>query len=510
MTNYREILRLSALGFSQQDIAYSVNVSKKTVNRVLKCAKNANISWPLDNDQTNAVLSAQLFPVEEQTSTAQSKRMPDFEYIRKELLKNGVNKRLLWVEYLEECRLNGEEPLMYSRFCYYIQRDEEIHRASMHINRKPGEQIEVDWAGDPAFIKDPDTGILTKVYVFVAALSYSQYIYAEAFLNEKENAWINAHIHMYEFFGGVSKILTPDNCKTAIIRKGNSYHDPRINETYRSMAEHYGTAIIPARVRAPKDKPNAEGSVRHISTWIIAALRNEQFFSLAELNKAILKKVTEFNQKPFQKKEGSRSELFQNEELPLLAKLPATSYELADWSSATVQFNYHIFHDGMLYSVPHEYIKKKVEVRSTERTIEIYFNGDRIATHKRLYGRTGQYSTETTHMPDKHQEYLEWDGKRFKNWASKIGPNTEKVIQSLLTSTKVEQQSYRSCMGLLKLGDKHSNRRLEAACEKALSYTSSPSYRSVRNIIESGIDLNSNEEESTTSGITRGAEYYRR
>ena len=285
MTNYREILRLSALGFSQQDIAYSVNASKKTVNSVLKRAKRENITWPLDNDQTNAVLSAQLFPMEEKTSTAQSKRMPDFEYIRRELLKNGVNKKLLWTEYLEECRLNGEEPLMYSRFCYYVQRDEEIHRASMHLNRKPGEQVEVDWAGDPAYLTDPDTGELTKVYVFVAALSYSQYIYAEAFLNEKENAWITAHIHMYEFFGGVSKILTPDNCKTAIIRKGNSYRDPRINETYRSLAEHYGTAIIPARVRAPKDKPNAEGSVRHVSTWIIAALRNEQFFSLEELNK---------------------------------------------------------------------------------------------------------------------------------------------------------------------------------------------------------------------------------
>lgn len=216
MTNYREILRLSALGFSQQNIAYSCNVSKKTVNRVLSKAKEMNISWPLDNDQTNAVLATQLFPMEDKASTLQNKRMPDFNYIHKELRRNGVNKRLLWTEYLEECRLNGEEPLMYSRFCYYIQKDEEKRRASMHINRKPGEQVEVDWAGDPAYLIDPMTGELTKVSVFVGTMSYSQHSYAEAFLNEKQVSWITAHIHMYEYFGGVPRILVPDNCKTAI------------------------------------------------------------------------------------------------------------------------------------------------------------------------------------------------------------------------------------------------------------------------------------------------------
>lgn len=512
MTNYREILRLSAMGFSQSDIALSCNVSKKTVNRVLKQARESNISWPLDNDQTNSVLAVQLFPVDENSTTPTNKRMPNYDYIHKELMKNGVNKKLLWTEYLEECRLSNEEPLMYSRFCYYVQKDEEKRRASMHINHKPGEKVEVDWAGDPAYITDPDTGELTKVYVFVGVMSYSQYIYAEAFLNEKERAWITAHIHMYEFFGGVTKILTPDNCKTAVIRKGNSYIDPRINETYRSLAEHYGTAIIPARVRKPKDKPNAEGSVRHISTWIIAALRNEQFFSLSELNQAIRKKLKEFNLKPFQKKEGSRSELFIKEELPHLAKLPATSYELADWSSATVQFNYHIFHDGMLYSVPHEYIKQKVDIRSTERTVEVFFKGERIASHKRLYGRKNQYSTEPSHMPENHQKYLEWDGDRFRRWASKIGPSTRTVIHGILTSREIEEQSYKSCMGVLRLAEKYSEAKLEAACTKALTYTGSPSYRSVRNILESAIELNVDSTDITqsTTGITRGADYYRR
>lgn len=515
MTNYREILRLAALGFSQQNIAYSCNVSKKTVNRVLSKARERNISWPLDNDQTNAVLATQLFPVEDKPSTLQNKRMPDFNYIHKELRRNGVNKRLLWTEYLEECRLNGEEPLMYSRFCYYIQKDEEKRRASMHISRKPGEQVEVDWAGDPAYLIDPLTGELTKVSVFVGTMSYSQYSYAEAFLNEKQASWITAHIHMYEYLGGVPRILVPDNCKTAIIRKGNSYFDPRINETYRDLAEHYGTAIIPARVRRPKDKPNAESAVRHVSTWIIAALRNEQFFSLAELNRAIREKLNELNRMPFQKKEGSRFELFNREELPLLASLPAARYELADWAFATVLFNYHISFEGMLYSVPHEYIKHKVDVRATEHTIQIFYKQDRIATHKRLYGRKGQYSTITEHMPEDHQKYLEWNGDRFRKWAERIGINTYTVINAILTSKGVEQQTYRSCMGLLKLAEKYSDALLEAACKKALSYTASPSYKSVKNILVTGSEKLVSETTDTKTthkahGITRGADYYRR
>ena len=440
--------------------------------------------------------------------------MPDYAYIRKELLRNGVSKKLLWTEYMEDCRLNGDEPLMYSQFCYYIQQDEQKHRATMHINRKPGEQVEVDWAGDPAHIIDPDTGEIINAYVFVGVMTYSQYAYAEAFIDEKQPAWIRAHVHMYEFFGGVAKILVPDNCKTAVIHN-NNWNDQRINAVYQEMAEHYNTAIIPARVRAPKDKPNAEGTVGNISTWIIAALRDEQFFSLAELNQAIRYKLDEFNKRLFQKKEGSRLDLFRDEELPLLAYLPATSFELADWKQATVQFNYHISIDGMLYSVPYEYIRRKVDVRVTDTTIEIFYNHNRIASHKRLYGRKGQYDTILEHMPEDHQKYLEWNGDRFRKWAERIGNNTYLVVDAILTSKRVEQQTYKGCMGLLKLADKYSEERLEAACEKALTYTTSPSYKSIKNILVAGQDKTAEPEksESTTQnkyGITRGADYYRR
>ena len=380
MTQYREILRLSSLGFSNRNMALSVPCSRNTVAKVLKRAQELDISWPLEDNQTDGVLEALFYPKQSDRSP---KRMPDYNYIHKELLRNGVSKKLLWTEYMEDCRANGDEPLMYFQFCYHIQQDEQKRRTTMHINRKPGEQVEVDWAGDLATIIDPDTGEILKAYIFVGVMTYSQYAYVEAFLDMKQKSWITAHVHMYEFFGGVARILVPDNCKTAVVHNGG-WKDQQINETYQEMAEHYGTAIIPTRVRTPKDKPNAEGTVGNISTWITAALRKEQFFSLVELNRAIREKLEQFNRRLFQKKEGSRLSLFLEDEKPLLAPLPASRFELSDWKTATVQFNYHISVDGMLYSVPYEYIKKKVDVKVTDTTIEIFYNHNRIASHIRL------------------------------------------------------------------------------------------------------------------------------
>ena len=288
MTKYREILRLKSLGFSERNIAQSCGVSRNTVAKVLKKAAEIKLSWPLDFDMTDSALEELMFPKDK---SATNKRMPNFDYIRKELLRNGVNKKLLWVEYCEECRMSSEEPLMYSQFCYYIQKDEEKRRATMHIPRKPGEQIEVDWAGDPAHIIDPDTGEITDAWIFVGVLTYSQYAFVKAYMNEKTDNWIKAHVQMFDFFGGVTPMLVSDNCTTAVNHKKSDWYNTALNTTYHEMAEHYNLAILLARVRKPKDKPNVEGSVGKISTWITAALRNEQFFSLAELNASIREKL---------------------------------------------------------------------------------------------------------------------------------------------------------------------------------------------------------------------------
>lgn len=510
MTNYREILRLKSQGYSERQIALAASCSRNTVSEVLKRAADHGLKWPVSANVTNADLKKILYP----PASESHKRLPDYNRIRKELMRNGVTKKLLWTEYVNDCQLAGDEPLMYSQFCYYIQQDEEKHRATMHIKRTPGEQVEVDWAGDPAHIIDSVTGEIIDAYVFIGVMSYSQYTYAEAFLDEKQNAWNTAHVHMLEFFGGVPKILVPDNTKTAVIHNHRWDDDPQLNRSYHELAEHYGTAIIPARIRRPKDKPDAEGNVCHVSTWIIAALRDEQFFSLNELNNAIRKKLKTYNDRKFQKKEGSRSSLFLEEELPRLAKLPATPYESAEWKQATVQYNYHISVDKMLYSVPYTYIGKKVDVRMTDSMIEVYYNQERIASHCRLKGRAGQYSTVPGHMPPEHQKYLEWDGDRFRQWTSKIGVNTRKTVDAILDSKEVEQQGYRACMALLKLKDKYSAEELESACAEALTFSKTPSYKSVKNLLaasdvqKKGDKVNKPASPKNSYGLTRGAKYY--
>lgn len=434
--------------------------------------------------------------------------------LSKELARSGVTLKLLWMEYCEDCRQLGEQPFMYSQFCFYFQKFAEQERATMHIPRKPGDRIEVDWAGDKLYIVDRDTGEAIPVYLFVSVLPFSMYAYAEGCLRMDMENWIHVHVNMFQYLGGSAVMLVPDNLKTGV-NHTNGWYTPQINRTYQELAEHYNTAVVPARVRKPKDKSGAEGTVGVVSTRIIAALRNRKFFSLEELNRAIQQKLDEHNKAPFTKREGSRYSVFQSQEKAFLHKLPTAQFELAQWRVATVQYNYHISVEKMQYSVPYEYIKQKVDVRLTKNMVEVFYNQNRIASHRRLYGHPGQYSTVEAHMPEDHQKYLQWDGDRFIRWAESIGPATAITVKGILTSHKIQQQGYKSCMGLLKLADKYSVIRLENACVRALTFTPQPSYKSIKNILVTGQDkLEIAPEEkkpvSNEYGFTRGAEYYGR
>lgn len=510
MTDYKEILRLNHLGFSNQETATATGCGRNTITRVLQRADAAGISWQEAQSMTTEELRKKLFP----SSTAHpGYRMPEYEKVFKEMQKPGTTLNLLWIEYCEECRKSGELPYQSTQFNKYYADYVHKTKATMHLEHKPGQNMQVDWAGDTMGLKDTDNGDIVPVYLFVAVLPYSGYAYAEAFLDMKQASWIIAHVHAYQYFGGVTRILTPDNLKTGVIK--NTKDETVINQTYKEMADHYGTVVIPGRPRKPKDKAFVEGTVGVLSTWIIAALRNQQFLSLQELNQAVFQKLYEFNHKPFQKKEGSRASAFEEAKLFLLP-LPDSPYEMATWKIATVQYNYHVSIDRQNYSVPYEYIKQKVSVRLTEHTVEVFFEGNRIASHVRLHGRPNQYSTLEVHMPPEHQKYLEWDGDRFLNWAEKIGQNTQAVIRCFLTTCKIEQQGYKACMALLKLADKYSHPRLENACRKALSYTPQPSYKIIQSILKSGQDMllaeepKEKPENAPQYGFTRGADYYRR
>jgi transposase len=436
MTNYREILRLNSLGIHKQDISKACGCSRNTVASVLKKAEDKRIGWEAAQALTITEVAERLFPGGQTPSVY---KMPDYEYIHREMAKSGVTLSLLRAEYCEQCRGSGEIPYKSTQFNKYYGEYVQKTKATMHITHKPGELMEVDWAGQTAVIRNTDTGEPIKAYIFVAVLPYSGYAYAEAFLSQDQESWINAHVNAYGYFGGVSRILVPDNLKTGVTK--HTRQETVINRTYQEMAEHYGTAVLPARVRSPKDKASVEGSVGVISTWIIAALRNQQFLSLWEINLAVRSKLTEFNAKPFQKKEGSRRSVFE-EERAFLLPLPEHPYEPAAWKIATVQFNYHVTAEGENYSVPYEYIKQKVQVRLTRRLVEVFFEGNRIASHPRLHGRSGQYSTYEEHMPKEHQEYVSWNGERFLNWADKIGAHTKTVVGLFLARNQVEQQGY--------------------------------------------------------------------
>lgn len=358
-------------------------------------------------------------------------------------------------------------------------------------------------------IVDTETGKMIDAYVFVAALPYSGYGYVEAFLSTNQSAWLTAHVNAYEYFGGVTRILVPDNLKTGIIK--HTKNEIVFNKAYQELAEHYGTAIIPTRVRTPKDKATVEGLVGTISTYILAAIRNERFFSLAELNAVIRKRLHDFNHKPFQRKDGSRATLFADERQSLLS-LPRAPFELSEWRSATVQYNYHVLVADNYYSVPFDYIRRKVDVRLTRNTIEVFADNNRISSHIRVHGKRGVYVTADEHMPPNHQAYERYDADYFRQNAGEIGANTAAVVESILTSYKVEQQGFKACMALLKTSGQYGDHRLENACAKALSYSPRPSYKTIQAILKTGQDKLTETAEtppaSSEHSFTRGADYY--
>ena len=508
MVNYREILRLKSLNYSNVSVANSCGSSRNTVAEVCKLAQDKKLCWPIPDTLSNKDIEQLLYP---ERGVNEGRKLPDFEYIYNELAKHGVTLSLLWAEYCTQCTQEHTIPYQHTQFNEKYHAYAASKKATLRIKRKPGELMEVDWVGDTHAVYDEATGELVKAYIFVACLPCSLYSYAEAFPDMKSNHWIEAHVHAYAFFEGVTRILVPDNLKTGVIK--NTRNELVLNRSYHEMAEHYGTAIIPARPVSPRDKPNVEGTVGVIETWILAALRNRKFFTFEELNRAIREKLQEFNGKPFQKKKGSRLTAFEEEEKSFLMPLPASPYETAIWSKATIQADYLITVGNCKYSVPYEFIGKKVEIRTTEKSIEVFYHNNRVASHvRRVYSPDPYYVPE--HMPEKHRKYLAYNTDSFLDWAGETGMSTLLVIKNFLHMHKVEQQGYKTCVSLMKLADRYSTERLEKACEKAISYTPSPSLKNISTILKNGQDKvavkNPPSNASASRGITRGVAYFKR
>lgn len=502
MVKYREILRLNALGVSVRNTAYSAGCSTATVQAVLRRAKGAGLVWPLPEELTDAQIKRVLYPTRKHTDA--SKAEINHEYIAEQLKRRGTTLMLIWSEYCEQALSRGEEPYLYSAFCSKHRQWRKEQGLTMHIEHVCAQQIQVDWVGDIARVCNPDTGEALKAYIFVATLPFSGYTFAEAFFSMNLESWIEAHTHAFEFFGGTTPVLVPDNCKTAITK--HTRDELVLNEEYRRMAEYYRMAIVPARARRPKDKAHVEMTVGVVERQVLAPMRDLTFFSLSDLNLSIKEGIDKLNARPFQKKEGSRKSVYLDQEKKELCPLPKTPYEFTLRKRARVNFNYHVAFEGNWYSVPFSYIKREVDIAAKRNSLSISCDGTRIAIHPRLRG-TNCYSTNPEHMPDAHKDFVEWNGKRFCKWAKNIGPATEQVIEGLLASRVIEQQAYRSCRALLGLEKTYSKELLEQACSKALQIAARPSYKTCKNFI---VALSQDETPQIDShAYLRGADYYK-
>ena len=513
MIDYREILRLNSLEYNNTEIASCVQSSRGTVQSVLEVAGKMEIKWPLDDDVTNRSLQSLMYP--DRYKKDDNRLVPDYPKIHRELAKKGVTLTLLWTEYCAEAAAAGKKPYMSSQFSELYNRWAKISRATMRIPHKPGDSMEVDWAGATIDILDPVTGMTSKAYLFIAVLSCSLYVYAEVCSDMREENFINCHIHAYAYFGGVTRLLIPDNLKAGVTK--NTRYETVIPRAYREMAEYYGTAIVPARVRHAKDKPNAEGSVKYATTWILAAIRNYRFFSLEEAKSAVHEKLNELNERPFQKRAGNRRLAFVNEEKEFMQSLPIRPFEPAVWSTATVQADYLITDGINKYTVPFDLIGEKVDVRVTADTVEAFFNGTRVASHVRRKNPERDPIRVAGHMPPEHQKYLTYASDEFLNWAGSIGYNTRKVVEYFLTSGREPEQGFKYCVSLMKTADRYGQHRVEKACERLLAFTPQPSYRSIVTILKNGQDKlpaenpvqNPEKPVKRSKGITRGAGAYR-
>ena len=504
MSKTKEILRHKWVhGRSHREVAQSLGVSAGMVGTTLARAKTAGlIEWSQIVDVDEAALEEQLYPRKLETSRPR----PDCAWIHTERSRPGVTLQLLHHEYLEA----NPGGYQYTRFCDFYREWLKRRRLSMRQVHKAGEKMFVDFAGKKPKIVDSETGEAIEVELFVAVLGASSYTYAEALASQLGPDWIRANVNALEYFGGSTRVYVPDNLKSAVTKACR--YEPTVQRTYEEMARHYGAVVIPARAAKPKDKAKVEVAVQIAERWLLAVIRNETFFSLAELNERLAELVEVLNDKTMRTYGASRRQLYERLDKPELLPL-ASRFEYAEWSRCTVNIDYHVAVDGHFYSVPHELRtegNKHVEARMTAMTVEIFARGRRVASHVRSRLK-GRHTTNPEHMPKAHRAHMEWTPQRIINWASKIGPNTEALVTVILNERPHPEQGYRSCLGILRLAKKYGDDRLEVACGISLSVRAR-SYRHVAGVLKNGLDRVEHDEPETSTPVVheniRGRDYY--
>ncbi len=481
MRKIKEVLRLKhEMGLSARDIAKSCNIGRGTVSRYLERSRLVGVGWPLAEGLDEAELESLFFPPPPSPGSV-PRPEPDWSEVYQELRRRRkVTLGLLWEEYKGRYR----EGYQYSWFCERYRQWAGRLNLSMRQEHKAGEKMFVDYAGQTVEVIQPLTGEAMSAQVFVAVLGASSYTYAEATWSQSLPDWIGSHQRAMSYFGGVPEIVVPDNLRVGVSK--SCRYEPDLNPSYQDMASHYGMAVIPARVRKPRDKAKVEVGVQVVERWILAALRNRKFFSLEELNQAIKGLLVKLNDRPFKKMTGSRRSLFESLDKPALKPLPAEPYEYAEWKKARVHVDYHVELDRHYYSVPCQLVGRQLDIRFTQGTVECFHKGRRVASHHRCR-RPGGYTTVGEHMPRSHQEQAGWTPERVINWARKVGLSTAEVAEGIMRRRSHPQQGFRACLGLMRLTRSFGEARLESACRRAVALGIF-SYKRIQSILEHGLD----------------------
>ncbi|MCP4044612.1 MAG: IS21 family transposase [Gammaproteobacteria bacterium] len=460
MRKLRDVLRLRfEAGLSYRQINASTKVSVGLIQKLMTQAEELELTWPLPPELDDNQLAGLFYPKAD-TRTSFRHQVPDWPTLHQELKRKGMTKQLLWEEYTQQY---PNRCYSYSQFCDRYSHWRRLQKRSMRQQHKAGEKCFVDYCGQTVPIVCASTGEARMAQIFVGVLGASNYTYAEATLTQSLPDWLSSHVRTFEYFGGTSAIIVPDNLKSGVSKACR--YDPHLNPSYQQLASHYQVAVIPARPYKPKDKSKAEVGVQIVERWILARLRHHTFFSLAELNQCIRALLVELNQKPFKQLPGNRQQAFEQLDKPALRPLPKHPYCYVDIKPVKVNIDYHVQYEDHHYSVPHQYVGENLELHAGDTLITLYFRQQSVASHPRSF-RPGT-TTEPTHMPKRHQKHQQWTPGRLKNWANKIGPDVLQWVDTQLTTKDHPEQAYRVCLGLLNLSRQYPSERLNAACRIA-------------------------------------------
>jgi transposase len=490
MRKIREVLRLKfESGRSHRQIAASCQLGVGTVSDYLQRARAGGLSWPDVQALTDAELEARLFR-QRQYKPIAGRAPVDCAWVHEELRRTGVTLQLLWTEYTEaaQARASELEPYQYSQFCEHYHRWRSRLDLVMRQTHHAGEKAFIDYSGKKPTIIDPSTGEVMDVELFVMVLGASNYTFAEVTRTQRVADFTMSIVRGLEFFGGAPEVLVPDQLRSAVT--GPDRYDPDINATLLELAQHYDTAIIPARPRKPRDKAKVEAGVLVAQRWLIARLRHRQFFSLDELNIAITELLDDLNRRPFKKLEGCRESAFRSIDQPKLKALPARRFEPSELSWPRVNIDYHVVFDDRYYSVPHALRGERVEVRATTSLVEISHGGERVASHRRSYGAKGTPVTCEAHRPVSHRDYGRWPPERLIGWAATLGPHVERVAAMTLAQYPRPEMGYRVVLGIIRSGERNGAARFDAACARALevSGATAPRRKYIEALLKSGLD----------------------